>query len=180
MPTTRSQGERASRKRELRSCKFRIHSNQVEVEYEGSETFAVERLLPAIERLTTAKLGVNTGSSPDSSAGASSVEAPPVQEGPHPTTREIAEKIEVEDWSFLVLAACYHLSVVRNLGSYSKEQILEQMLLGPDCSRHEMDHALHRILKELEKNGKLSQKEGAYTLSENTTKLLAQRLTWKD
>ncbi len=128
MPTTRSQGEHAPGKKELRSCRFRIHSNQVEVEYEGSESFAVERLLPAIERLSKTQLGANTSSIPDSSGGASSAEATPVQEGPHPTTREIAEKIEVEDWTFLVLAACYHLSVVRNLGSYSKEQILEQML----------------------------------------------------
>ncbi len=180
MPTDRSQGERASGKKEMKSCRFRIHSNQVEVEYEGSETFAVERLLPAIERLSKAQPGMHASGSPDSSAGASSMEPPPVQEGPHPTTREIAEKIEVEDWSFLVLAACYHLSVVRNLGSYSKEQILEQMLLGPDCSRSEMERALYRILKDMVKRGQLERKDDKHALSQKMTDFLAQRLAWTD
>lgn len=180
MPTTRRQGERASGKKELRSCKFRIHSNHVEVEYEGSETFAVERLLPAIERLSKAKLDVNTSSSPDSSAGASSMEAPPVQEIPHPTTREIGDKIGAEDWDDLALAACGHLTLARQLASYSQDQMLEQMRLGPDCSKSEMNRALSRILKDMVKRGNLEKKESGYALSEKMRESLAQRLTWKD
>lgn len=180
MPKTRSQREPASGKQETKSCRFRIHSNQVDVEYEGSETFAVERLLPAIERLTKAQLGVKTGSSPDRSVDASSAEAKPVQEGPHPTTREIGDKIGAEDWDDLALSACGHLTLARQLASYSQEQILEQMRLGPDCSESEMNRALSRILKDMVKRGNLDKKDGGYALSQKMRESLAQRLTWKD
>lgn len=147
MPPIRAQGERLLGKQPSKTCRFHIRSGQVDVEYEGSESFAVERLLPAIERLSQAQLGMATRSPSDSASGSSPQDTAMVPEGPHPTTREIAEKLRAEDWDSVALAACGHLTLARQLPSYSQDQILEQMRLGPDCSTSEMQHALDRILK---------------------------------
>ena len=119
--------------------------------HEGNEAFAVERLLPVIELMSKTHLYIPSSGSGNAPAEPSSLAVTSALDGPHRTICEIAEKFEVEDWTLLVLVACYHLSIVRQLGSYSQEQILEKMLLEPNCSRHEMDRALRRILKELEK-----------------------------
>jgi hypothetical protein len=49
------------------------------VEYDGSEGFAVERLLLAVERLTKAQLSVTTNNSRDNSSGSSLEEITPAQ-----------------------------------------------------------------------------------------------------
>ncbi len=166
--------------RDPRICRFRFRSEQFEVEYEGAESFALEHALPTLESLINAQFRKDSEGGARIVGAASPDRATSVSEGPHPTTREIATKLGLDDSHSLVLAACGHLTIARHQAAYSREEILEQMRLVPDCVEFAMVHVLDKTLRDLTKNGRLEKKDEGYALTEKMTQALTQRLQWED
>lgn len=161
--------------------KIRIKTGQIEIDFEGSESFLKEDLLKFLKEIS--EIAGSNRSGVDGSLTALAND-PIGQEKTNQsennisgTTNTIAAKLNVKKGPELIIAAAAHLSFVKKQSSFHRSDILKEMQSASNYySKHYLNN-LNRSLKMLVKNHSLvEQKKDIYALPSDAAKELEARL----
>lgn len=136
------------------SSKIKIKVGQVEVEFEGSEEF-LSKELPVLLK-NVASLYASVPASPASGDSGSNVPPPPAGHL-QLTTNSIATKLSVKSGSDLLVAAAAHLTFVKRLQSFTRQQILDEMKTASSFYKKSYSPNYRKYLKVITDAGKLNE-----------------------
>jgi hypothetical protein len=160
------------------TSKIRIKLGQIEVEYEGSEEFikqGLPDLIKAISDLTkTANLNL---SSISSTPGILDTTSSSQSSGIQMSAGTIAAKLKCTSGTDLVMAAAASLTLVKNQGTFTRQQILDEMKTATAYYKSSYLSNLTQHLTSLIKSGKLLERSsGQYALPAEIKSDLETRL----
>ena len=148
------------------TIKLKLKTANVEIEYEGSESFLRSELLTLVAKVADVNLTV-------SPIGASS----PHEDNPHPnatpdntptinlSVMSIASKLKVTNGPELALAACAHLTFVNKRDTFSRKEILKSMQAAASLYKQSYGSNLSQMLDRLIRGNKiLQQNSDVYAL----------------
>ena len=148
------------------SSKLRIRIGEVEIDYEGTEEFLKQELPQLLK--TAMELHKASGNAPgpggdglkksDSSGGGGAL--------PSLTTGSIAAKIGAKSGSDLLLAAAGHLTLVKKIEPFSRQQLLKEMKTATAYYKKNYSTNLSGYIKTALKDGPLSETaKDSFTMS---------------
>ena len=157
--------------------KIKLKVGQVEVEFEGSESYLKEQLPSLVELLCSY--------APEETHDFEVEEEDILPESKDPakkkfelTTNTIAAKLNVNSGPELVLAACAHLSLVKGADTFHRKNILAEMKLASNYYKKTHGKNLSQSLKALIRDGKIIEStQDVYALNASTKKTLETRLS---
>lgn len=164
-------------------CKIRIKLGDVEIEYEGSEDYVREGFMDLVAEVVDTFSEID----PPSLSNDQQSEQSTVQNGEgNPeagsagfdmSTSTIASKIGGSTGADLVLAAAAHLSLARSKGSFSRNEIREEMKGATAYYTKSIGSNLGQSLTSLVKKGTLNQRsDNTYALPSGTLTNLKSQL----
>lgn len=158
--------------------KFRIKIGQIEIEYEGGESFLRDDLANLTETvpslLENAKVSNLTDTNPTQTAEG---EAKVSDKKLDLSTSTIASRLEVKKGSELVLAAAAHLSLCEGRSKFSRSEILSEMKTATAHYKSTMNSNLTSTLNRLVKSQRLNEiSTGDYALTASEIEKLEKSL----
>lgn len=158
------------------ACKLRLRAGQVEVEFEGEESFAKKELPELFRMLAELRLA----SEPDGEGADGKQDGGKRKRtvgGRHASTSTIAGKLGHKSGANLVVAACAHLTLVKGDDSFDRKAILAEMKNATTYYRTTYMSNLGSYLKRLVDGHKLNEvANGKYALDAGERERLEQIL----
>ena len=108
------------------NSRIRLRMGDIEVEYEGSEDFIKSELLTLVSQVATLYRESDIGARPMGLAPAAEETLPPAS-GVSLSTSTIASRLTSETGPDLTIAAAAHLTLVKGLSSFTRQQLLGEM-----------------------------------------------------
>lgn len=158
------------------TSKIRIKLGEIEIEYEGDESFLTKELpqLLAVVSELHVKSGATDSSGSGSKSGSNGAGDADV---PELTTGSIAAKLSAKSGTDLILAASAHLTFVAKKQKFSRQDITKEMKSASAYFKKSYVNNLTTGLNTLVKSGKLLEpSSGAFALSAATRASLKARL----
>ena len=154
--------------------KVHLKTAQVEIEYEGNESFLQTEMLTFIKQI--AEIHKNTP--PLSSPSGSKIEGIPTDDqGINLSVSSIASKLIVESGPDLILASCAYLSLVKKQETFTRKNILDSMKLATTYYKKSYSSNLSSYLDRLIKDDKiLQQANDVYALSVQIKNVMVSKL----
>jgi hypothetical protein len=151
----------------MEPAKLRLKIGQLELEYEGSETFIENGLMHIIERLTT--LDVPNMPPPPHEAGEQATLPPPAAQLAPPksslSTTDFAAQMGAKSGTDLVMAAASYLHHTKGVEEFRRPDILQEMKSAKAFFRASYGSNLTKSLDTLVKSGRLQNpRSDTYTL----------------
>lgn len=158
------------------TSKIRIRLGEIEIEYEGDESFLTKELpqLLAVVSELHLKSGATDSSGSESESGTNGAGDSDVLEL---TTGSIAAKLSAKSGTDLILAAAAHLTFVAKKQKFSRQEITNEMKSASAYFKKSYASNLTKGLNALVKSGKLLEpSSGSFALSATTQASLKARL----
>ena len=147
--------------------KFRVSFGQLELEYEGSESFLKNDLADLLDKMRSSLEDFGETLGPDSSSGMG--QDPSSTDGSRQvdfSTETIASRINAESGPDLAVAAAAHLTLVRKQDTFTRAEILAQMQGATPYYKTTMSSNLTSSLTSLVKAQRINKtSSGAYALT---------------
>lgn len=152
--------------------KIRIRVGEVEVEYEGSESFLKGELLNILKKVSELHEGNGGRASPGPAKhGAGDTAAARL------STASIASKLACRGGQDLVLAAGAHLTFSQNAETFTRQQVLAEIKSARAYYKRSYSNNLTKYLDALVRSGRLNEPSaGTYSLAADARKDIEARL----
>jgi hypothetical protein len=136
------------------SSKIKIKVGQVEIEFEGSEEFLSKELPVLLKNVSSLYASV-----PVNPPGGDPIIKPPPPPGGQIqfTTNAIATKLSVKSGSDLLVAAAAHLTFVKRVQTFTRQQILNEMKTATSFYKKSYSPNFKKYLKTITDSGKLNE-----------------------
>lgn len=142
------------------TSKFRIKLGQIELDFEGNEEFLKKELPELLAAVSKLFQQAGTAALSTSPGGTNAVL-------PQATTGSIAGKLRVTSGPELIIAAAAHLSLVKGMPTFTRDQVLKEMQSAPTFYKKTYLNNLTAYLGRLVKTQKLREvSKDTYSLSE--------------
>lgn len=143
------------------TAKIRLKIGRLEVEYEGKESFLQDGLFNLTEKLVGSYAEHQSAFPIDSSStDTQSGSATNANREIDMSTNTIASRLGTTTGTDLVMAACTYLTLVQNMSSFSRQEILQQMKGATNYYKKNMASNLTKMLLQLVRDGLLLQGSG--------------------
>ena len=158
------------------TSKIRIRLGEIEIEYEGDESFLTKELPQLLAVIS--ELHVKSGATNSSGSGSESgTNGAGNAEIPELTTGSIAAKLSAKSGTDLILAASAHLTFVAKKQKFSRQEIINEMKSALAYFKKSYVSNLSKGLNALVKSGKLLEPSSdAFAMSATTQASLKARL----
>ncbi len=158
------------------SSKIKIKIDQVEVEFEGSEEFLSKELPVLLKNVLSLYTGMPSVP-PKRDAGHNPPPPPPSATEIKMTTNSVAAKLVVKSGADLLMAAAAHLALVKNMTTFTRQQILNEMKTASSYYKKSYGNNLTGYLNRANSAGTLIENaENAYALSASARASLEKKL----
>lgn len=159
-------------------AKIRLKIGQLEVEYEGRESFLRDDIFSLMKKLigfySEHKASIPAAPLPAKTNSTGSEE--PLSDLDH-STNTIAAHLDVKKGSDLVIAAAAHLGLVKKQDTFKRHEINNEMKGATSYYKASMSTNLSKLLNTLVKSKRLNQTtKGVFALSASEKKALETKL----
>ena len=150
-----------------KTVKMRFKIDQLEIDYEGNESFLEDGLFNLIEKVGGFYAGHRSTFSIDSSPDdIQSESAKKTNQTIDLSTSTIASRLDVKSGPDLVMAACICLTLVKKKDSFTRQDIHDEMKGATSYYKTSMGSNLTKSLAVLVKSGRLNETSAStYALS---------------
>lgn len=158
------------------TSKIRIRLGEIEIEYEGDESFLTKELPKLLAVVSELPVKSCASDSPGTDAGIGG-NGTGKSDVPELTTGSVAAKLSAKSGTDLILAASARLTFVAKKQKFSRQEITKEMKSASAYFKKSYVNNLTKGLNALVKSGKLLEpSSGAFALSAATRESLRARL----